>query len=91
LCYWDNIPQEVWTFTISGYPVIKKWLDYRHSDKLGRALRYEEVRYVTEMVQRIAVLIASGPALDENYLVVKLDTLEKTEASSQLVSLPGGP
>ena len=56
---------------MSGYPVIKKWLDYRHVEKLGRPLRNEEVRYVTEMVQRIATLLTLGPALDENYLTSK--------------------
>ena len=63
--------------------MIKKRLDYRHFDKLGRALRYDEVRYVTEMVKRIAVLISLGSALDENYLAVKLDTVEKAMATSQ--------
>lgn len=73
--YWNNVPQEVWAFTIGGYPVIKKWLDYRHIEKLKRPLRSEEVRYVGEMVQRIATLLALGPALDANYEAIKANTL----------------
>jgi hypothetical protein len=74
-CYWDNVSPNVWAFTLGGYPVIKKWLDYRHESKLKRPLRLEEVLYVQEMVQRIASLLALGPVLDANYAAVKADTL----------------
>lgn len=84
-CCWDNVPKEIWTFTISGYPVIKKWLDYRHVDKLGRPLRYEEMRYVTEMVYRIAAIISLGSALNENYLAIKSNTLNKAEQFSSVI------
>src|SRR5207248_1323535 len=57
VAYWDNVPQKVWIFTIGGYPVVKKWLDYRHIDRLKRPLHPVEVRYVTEMVQRISALL----------------------------------
>ncbi|WIG59645.1 MAG: adenine specific DNA methyltransferase [Ktedonobacterales bacterium] len=78
--FWQGIPPEVWAFTIGGYPVIKKWLDYRHRDKLKRPLRLDEVMYVAEMAQRIAALLALGPALDENYTAVKAATLGVTVA-----------
>jgi len=65
----------VWAFTIGGYPVVKKWLDYRHESKLGRPLRLEEVAYVREMVQRIATLRALGAALDASYAAVKAATV----------------
>ncbi len=81
--YWDNVPAQIWSFTIGGYPVVKKWLDYRHIEKLGRPLRYEEARYVSEIVQRIASLLALGPTLDENYLTIKAHTLEGAGVSSQ--------
>ncbi|HEX6122648.1 MAG TPA: type ISP restriction/modification enzyme, partial [Ktedonobacterales bacterium] len=74
--YWDDVPPAVWAFTLGGYPVVKKWLDYRHSEKLRRPLRVEEVRYVREMVQRIATLLALGPTLDESYAATKAATLE---------------
>jgi hypothetical protein len=40
---------------------------------LGRDLRPEEARYVTEMVRRIAELVLMRPELDANYERVKAD------------------
>ncbi len=75
VAYWNNVPQDIWNFTIGGYPVLKKWLDYRHVDKLGRPLHVDEVLYLTEIVQRIAVLLALGSSLNANYAAIKGDTL----------------
>jgi Type ISP C-terminal specificity domain/N-6 DNA Methylase len=81
VAYWDNVPLNVWSFTIGGYPVVKKWLDYRHIGKLGRSLHSDEVRYLTEMVQRIAVLLALGSSLDTNYATIKVNTLAVRKAA----------
>jgi hypothetical protein len=43
---------------------------------LGRDLKPEEARYVTEMVRRIAALVLMGPELDANYERVKADVWE---------------
>jgi hypothetical protein len=67
---WRNIPAKVWDYTISGYPVIKKWLSYREKELLGRSLSVDEARYVTEMARRIAALMLLGPQLDESYRAV---------------------
>ena len=64
---WRSVPEAVWNYTIGGYQVIKKWLSYREKPLLGRGLTPDEVRYVTEMVRRLAALIALQSALDENY------------------------
>jgi len=64
---WRNIPEAVWDYTIGGYQVIKKWLSYREKPLLGRSLTPEEVRYVTEIVRRLAALVALQPSLDDNY------------------------
>lgn len=88
MAYWENVPHEVWAFTISGYPVVKKWLGYRHIEKLKRPLRLDEVTYVSEMVRRIAALLALGPALDANYLAVKANTLALAPSA---VATPAGP
>lgn len=74
--YWANVPKPVWEYTLGGYQVIKKWLSYREKTVLGRDLTVEEARYVTEMVRRIAAILALGPRLDENYEAVKADAYE---------------
>ncbi len=65
--YWANVPTDVWTMTIGGYPVVKKWLSYREYKVLGRALRMEELTYVTDVVRRLNALRLLGEDLDANY------------------------
>jgi len=71
LAYWRNVPAKVWEYTIGGYQVIKKWLSYRESALLGRALTPDEAREVMNMARRIAAIILLQPALDENYIHCK--------------------
>ncbi len=61
------MPNDVWAMTIGGYPVVKKWLSYREYKVLGRALRMEEITYVTEVVRRLKALLLLGDELDANY------------------------
>jgi hypothetical protein len=76
VAYWRCVPAKVWRYTIGGYQVIKKWLSYRERALLGRDLKPEEARYVTEMVRRIAALVLMQPELDANYERVKVDVWE---------------
>lgn len=69
--FWQNVPVNVWSYTLGGYPVVKKWLSYRESPILGRALRVEEAREVSGMARRIAALLLMAPRLDANYEVIK--------------------
>ena len=69
--YWKNVPQAVWEYTLGGYQVIKKWLSYREHKILGRPLKTDEARYVTEMSRRIAAILLLQPELDENYRRIK--------------------
>jgi hypothetical protein len=71
---WRNVPEAVWGYTIGGYQVMKKWLSYREKPLLGRGLKSEEVRYVTEMARRLAAIIALQASLDANYRDVKQST-----------------
>jgi hypothetical protein len=73
VAYWSNVPQNVWEYTIGGYQVIKKWLSYREAKLLGRPLTKDEVRYVQEMIRRIAAILLLTPALDANYQAIKGD------------------
>ena len=68
--YWSRVPREVWDATIGGFPVIKKWLSYREHQILGRALRSDEITYVTEMIRRLKALQTLEGALDSNYATV---------------------
>jgi hypothetical protein len=78
--HWANVPRNVWHYKLGGYQVIKKWLSYREKDVLGRALRFDEVLYVTEMARRIAAILLMGPQLDANYRAVVADAIDwKTE------------
>src|SRR5208283_1311176 len=65
--YWRNIPETVWSFTIGGYQVLKKWLSYREQPLLGRALAPGDVRYVRDVARRLAALRLMAPELDANY------------------------
>ncbi|MEX1257131.1 MAG: type ISP restriction/modification enzyme [Gemmatimonadota bacterium] len=68
--YWRSIPSRVWEYTLGGYQVIKKWLSYREKDLLGRGLKPDEVREVTNIARRIAAILLMEPELDENYRTV---------------------
>jgi hypothetical protein len=81
--YWANVPLDVWTMTIGGYPVMKKWLSYREFRVLGRPLLQEEMTYITEVIRRLKALLLLGDALDANYRAVA----EKAMAFGQ----PSGP
>jgi hypothetical protein len=72
--YWQHVPERVWDYTLGGYPVIKKWLSYREKEVLGRRLKLDEVRHVTDMTRRIAALLLLEPRLDDNYERVKAET-----------------
>jgi hypothetical protein len=74
VAYWRCVPARVWKYTIGGYQVMKKWLSYRERALLGRDLKADEARYVTEMARRIAAILLLEPALDANYERVKADT-----------------
>ena len=71
VAYWKNVPANVWEYYIGGYQVIKKWLSYRENGLLGRGLRAEEAREVTDTTRRLAAIILMQPALDENYRRIK--------------------
>lgn len=78
VAYWCNIPLNVWEYHIGGYQVIKKWLSYREDGILGRALKPDEAREVTNMARRIAAIILLQPRLDENYRKVKAAAFDWT-------------
>jgi hypothetical protein len=57
----------VWSYTLGGYQVLKKWLSYREAALLGRALTGDEAQMFTHHVRRIAAILALHPELDAHY------------------------
>ena len=55
--YWSNDPANVWGYRLGGYQVLKKWLSYRESKVLGRALLPDEVQHFTDTARRIAAML----------------------------------
>jgi hypothetical protein len=51
--------------------VLKKPLSYRECPLLGRPLKPEEMRAVTDIARPIAALLLLEPALDASYQAVK--------------------
>ena len=60
--YWHNVPTAVWNYKLGGYQVLKKWLSYRESKVLSRALLPEEVQHFTDTARRIGriLLLVNG-------------------------------
>ncbi len=65
--YWAAVPTAVWTTTLGGYPVLKKWLSYRAASVFARDLTADEIQEFTRLVRRLAALTALSPALDIAY------------------------
>ena len=71
---WRNVPSRVWSYTLGGYQVLKKWLSYREQPLLGRPLLLDEVADFTDTVRRIAALLLLEPELDGIYRRVQDDS-----------------
>jgi len=75
VCF-KNVPERVWRYELGGYPVLKKWLSYRHSERRsGGPLTLAEADHFRSMVQRLAALLALGPELDAAYEGASADCL----------------
>ena len=70
--YWRNVPVAVWKYSLGGYQVLKKWLSYRQKGVLQRDLTIAEVREVTGIARRIALLLLLSGELNANYTAVAL-------------------
>ena len=55
--YSRNVPASVWNYKLGGYQVLKKWLSYRESKVLGRALLPDEVQHFSDTARRIAAIL----------------------------------
>jgi len=64
---WKDVPSDVWSYTLGGYQVLKKWLSYREKALLKRPLTTEEAKEFTHHTRRIAAILKENDALDEHY------------------------
>lgn len=75
---WKDVPERVWSYTLGGYQVLKKWLSYREAALLGRPLSSDEAQDFTHHVRRIAAILALHSQLDAHYRAVCEDTHNAT-------------
>jgi predicted helicase len=61
--YFDELPEEVWNFSIGGYQVCHKWLAYRK--KSGRKLSAEDIEHYHKIVLVIDETIKIMKQIDE--------------------------
>ena len=78
--FFANVPELVWKYEFGGYPVLKKWLGYRQSNRRdGQPLSTEERRWFRSIVQRIAAVLALSPEIDALYSVASEDAFTANE------------
>ena len=85
--HFAHVPEAVWTYQLGGYPVLKKWLGSRQADRRGgKPLSEAGRRWVRQMIQRIAALLALGPTLDALYQEATPASFTGTELGIELPS-----
>jgi type ISP restriction-modification system protein len=78
--FFANVPENVWTYQLAGYPVLKKWLGYRQADRRdGKPLTNDERRWFRSMIQRVAALLALGPRLNALYQEISANCFTSVE------------
>jgi hypothetical protein len=66
--FFANVPEQVWYYQLGGYPVLKKWLGYRQADRRdSKPLTDDERKWIRQVIQRVAALLALGPSLNALY------------------------
>ncbi len=69
-----NVPARVWRHELGGYPVVKKWLGYRHVGRhSSQALTLAELDTLRGIVHRVAAPLVLRPRLDAVYEVALRD------------------
>jgi len=91
----SNVPAEIWRYELGGYPVLKKWLGYRQSNRRGDSpLTLKELDELRGLIHRMAALLTLRPQLDAAYEKVRghawlIDDFQEPSSetfSSQLIA-----
>lgn len=61
--YYDNVPQEIWSYYIGGYQVAEKWL----KDRKGTELDFHEIVHYSNILYVIAHTLLTTKEIDEVY------------------------
>ena len=78
--FFSHVPETVWTYQLGGDPVLKKWLGYRQADRRdGKPLTDDERKWLRQVIQRIAALLALGAELDRLYQETNADAFTADE------------
>jgi len=68
LIFFSHVPKSVWQYELGGYPVLKKWLGYRLSERrAGAPLSLSELEWFRSIVLRVAALLLTRPQLEHAY------------------------
>jgi hypothetical protein len=59
--YFENVPEEVWSFHVGGYQVCQKWL----KDRKGRTLTYDDLAHYQQIVSALSETIRLMSEIDE--------------------------
>ncbi len=59
--YFENVPEEVWSFHVGGYQVCQKWL----KDRKGRKLTFDDLKHYQQIVSALAETIRLMALIDE--------------------------
>jgi predicted helicase len=62
--WFEEVPENVWSFHIGGYQVCEKWLKDRRIDKLGRPLNDGEILHYRRIVTAISEAIGLMAEID---------------------------
>ena len=77
----------IWAYRMGWYQVLKKWLSYRERKVLGRALRVEEVGYLSEVARRITAILSATARPPLKTLSPAFEALEAA-AEKEMLSDP---
>jgi predicted helicase len=59
--YFENVPEEVWSFHVGGYQVCQKWL----KDRKGRTLAYDDLTHYQQIVSALSETIRLMALIDD--------------------------
>jgi predicted helicase len=59
--YFENVPQEVWTFYIGGYQPAQKWLKNRR----GRALDFDAIEHYQKIITALKLTLDIQAQIDD--------------------------